>query len=197
MKHAPTLEQERREILDRIHASRAEYRRKLLANETAQRIKARQGPGSPVLENVKDGVRQGLQSATAHPAVTITAVLAVASAAVLAKRLYDQRASATPAQRLKNDLRSARQRIADILRPRYEALKSTRLVQQADPATSVNAKAKTSALATAGMTLAASVVTMMLRDPMKWKLAGKLFNAAVGYARRQTSAPPLPRQKIR
>lgn len=193
MKHAPTLEQERREVLDRIHASRAEYRRKLLASEISQRQRSRNGGKVTMLDNVRDGVtngvRTGVRSASDHPAVTVAAIVALVGVAVLAKRAYEHSTHQTPAQKLGSDLRSAKDRIAEILKPRYEALKSTRLVQKAD-IESPSARTKSNAMATAGMTLAASVVTMLLRDPMKMRLAGRLFGAAVGFARKRAGSPP-------
>jgi hypothetical protein len=192
MKNAPTLEQERREVLDRIHASRAEYRRKLLASEISERQKARNGGKVTVIDTVRDnvtnGVRTGVRSAADHPAVTVAAVVALVGVAVLAKRAYDHSTYQTPAQKLGSDLRSAKDRIAEILRPGYERLKSTRIVQKSD-LESPSSRTKSGAIATAGMTLAASVITMMLRDPMRMRLAGRLFGAAVGYARKRTSSP--------
>jgi hypothetical protein len=175
MKQAPTLEQERRAILDRIHASRAEYRRKLLAAETARRSKP---TPLQIIANVP-----AVRTIGEHPILTAVAVAAVVSVGFAAKYAYDHRDGDVP--RLKKAFAkvTAKDRIARILGS----------VKLQSPITQKTSVPKAGAMAGAGVALA-SAATMLLSSPMKMRLAGKLFSAALAYGRRRNSAaPPMVR----
>jgi hypothetical protein len=170
--HAHSLEEERQALLEQIHASRDAYRRMLRQSDTAEEKNTESvgliGKGSGFPRSMT--VRWIMQ----HPYLCAAVATALVVAAPLAGRALATRRTAASANPAANRSRAA---AGDPIRTRRTArTRSTDMAgSSAAPAAGlvVAGRAAITGLATAAM--------MILRDPAKMRMAGRLLSTITGF----------------
>jgi hypothetical protein len=169
MKHAQSLEEERKALLDQIHMSRDNYRRMLHQTEMEHAEAAAERyadshsdrfPRSATMRWVMD-----------HPYVIAAGV---AGLVLMAPRGVRRRIGAVAVPAL-GTMAPALGSMAPMLRS----------VLPARVAASPSKTAAAGTAAATGMATLASVVTMLLRDPARMRLAARAFTTAMGYMRKR------------
>lgn len=180
MKHGPSLEEERRALLEHIHASRASYRRMLMEIDEEQEARVhhraeQMAGGDPAFPR-----SMTMRWLVAHPYATLAAVALVAAGTPLAVRAA---AKWRREQRMEQESR--------LFMP-TAAVPQPGPANQAYYAPPVYAKPSSPRPAAAAIRAAATSLTaiaaMVLRDPAKMRMAMRLASNAAAWARQRRAA---------
>lgn len=181
MKHGPSLEEERRALLEHIHASRASYRRMLMEIDEEQEARVhhraeQMAGGDPAFPR-----SMTMRWLVAHPYATLAAVALVAAGTPLAVRAA---AKWRREQRMEQESRRFMAAAAPVPQPGaagHAYYAPPAYVKPSSPRPAV-------AAIRAAATSLTAIAAMVLRDPAKMRMAMGLASNAAAWAKQRRAA---------
>lgn len=182
MKHGPSLEEERRALLEHIHASRASYRRMLMEIDEEQEARVhhraeQMAGGDPAFPR-----SMTMRWLVAHPYASLAAVALVAAGTPLAVR-----AAAKWRREQQREQDSLRFMAAAAPVPQPGGAASHPYYAQPVYGKPSSPRPAVAAIRAAATSLTA-IAAMVLRDPAKMRMAMRLASNAATWARQRRAA---------